>query len=96
MGPQLLLQRSVVHSLGSLISSQHITAVMRWPPWALGGSNGVQFLVSQVASVLHMPYLQPGATEAFLKEVQEVSPSLAVRCGAVLQLQRCCIYFPPA
>lgn len=83
MGPQLLLQHSMVQSLVSLISSQHIAAVMRWPPWSSGGINGVQSLVSMVASVLHMPYLQPGATEAFLKDVQEVQYTLlALTCDS--------------
>ena len=73
MGPQLLLRQSVVRNLVSLISSQHIAAIVQWPPWAAGGTAGVQTLISLVATVLHMPYLHPGATDTFLKEVQEVS-----------------------
>ena len=83
MGSQLLLQQSVVCNLISLISSQHITAVMQWPPSAAGGTPGALSLISLVATVLHMPFLHPGATDAFLKEVQEVSCSNKV---SMLQL----------
>ena len=89
MGPQLLLQRPIVHSLVSLVSSQHIAAVRRWPPWAAGALGGVQSIVSLVASVLHMPFLLPGATEAFLKEVQEVSHTKHYVAHVTLDLMKC-------
>lgn len=89
MGPQLLLQRPIVHSLVNLVSSQHIAAVTRWPPWAAGASGGVQSIVSLVASVLHMPFLLPGATEAFLKEVQEVSHTKRCVARVTLELMKC-------
>ena len=89
MGLQLLLQRPIVHSLVSLVSSQHIAAVTQWPPWAAGASGGVQSIVSLVASVLHMPFLLPGATEAFLKEVQEVSHTKRCVACVALKLIKC-------
>lgn len=73
IGAQLLLERHIIHNLVGLVSPAYTAAITAWPPWSAGGLPGVQSLLSLVASVLHMPFLQPGATEAFLKEIQEVS-----------------------
>ena len=73
IGAQLLLERRIIHTLVSLVSPPYTTTILAWPPWSAGGVPGVQSLISLVASVLHLPFLQPGATETFLKEVQEVS-----------------------
>ncbi|KAA6424273.1 MAG: kinase domain containing [Trebouxia sp. A1-2] len=73
IGGQLLMRPFAVTGLVSLMSPQHLAAVTSWQHTSESeGSNNAQSMLSLIAAILHNPFLPGGASDALIKEVQEV------------------------
>ncbi len=73
IGGQLLMRPFAVTGLVSLMSPQHLAAVTSWQHTSEEeGSNNAQSMLSLIAAILHNPFLPGGASDALVKEVQEV------------------------
>ena len=72
VGTQLLLRPFAVTGLVSLISPHHLAAVTSWPCLPEDSGQNAQAVLSLVASVLHNPFLPGCASDALVKELQEV------------------------
>lgn len=72
MGPQLLMRPFAVTGLISLISSHHLAATANWQQASEEGCDNAQSILSLAAAILHNPFLPGGASEAIVKELQEV------------------------
>ena len=73
IGGQLLMRPFAVTGLVSLMSPQHLAAVTNWQHTSEEeGSNNAQSMLSLTAAILHNPFLPGGASDALVKDVQEV------------------------
>ncbi|DBB07857.1 TPA: hypothetical protein ACH3X3_009258 [Trebouxia sp. C0006] len=73
IGGQLLMRPFAVTGLVSLMSPRHLAAVTSWQHTSEEeGSNNAQSILSLIAAILHNPFLPGGASDALVKEVQEV------------------------
>lgn len=72
MGAQLLMRPFAVTGLVSLMSPQHLAAVTKWRSSSDEGSHDADSVLSLLATILHNPFLPGGASDALVKELQEV------------------------
>lgn len=93
IGGQLLMRPFAVTGLVSLMSPRHLAAVTSWQHTSEEeGSNNAQSILSLIAAILHNPFLPGGASDALVKEVQEVHITLLLYCP--LKMSSCiCLTF---